>query len=156
MPNPNRFFHRLRSYDVAAEVDAALSNARASQMRPQDLPATPDPSRLQPPPDALVRVTPVADILALGDVGMTPISVDATNPVLVLQRPAGTRAYLLIQNQNAAGDLLVGFGVAPSTGLGLRIPAGGNGEWYDFVPQNDVWILGAVAVNTGVVIYCNK
>lgn len=49
-----------------------------------------------------------------------------------------TRRYLLVQN-NSAADLWLNFGMDAGLGIGVRILAGGSGEWYAAMFGDDVY-----------------
>ena len=73
---------------------------------------------------------------------------------LVLERPRGTRIYLLIQNQLpnlAANNIVVNFGAPARVTNGVLIPPGGNWLWDSRVAQNDVHVWAPAA---GIVTVC--
>lgn len=61
--------------------------------------------------------------------------------VVQLILPQAERSYLLIQNLDAAANLFVGFGLQPTTTVGLKIIPGTAFEPY-VVPSNDIFICG--------------
>lgn len=84
-----------------------------------------------------------------------PFLANATNAVEI--RPQEFRGYVLIVNQSAANQLLIGFGAAPGfTGLtplnGLLINAGGSYEPLA-VPSNSIWVVGSAANTPGYIVY---
>ena len=80
-------------------------------------------------------------------------------PVALIVIPANPRrAYVLIQNKDAASDLLVNFGQKPTAFNGVIIEPGGNYEFVGgsfggaFVPSDSVWVLGTAATQDGVLV----
>jgi hypothetical protein len=76
----------------------------------------------------------------------------------VLIRKAESRTYLIIQNTSVANTLIVAFGYAPqiiaggATGL-ILLANGGNYE-PSVIPQEDVWVVSAVAGTQWTLAVC--
>lgn len=62
----------------------------------------------------------------------------------VLLAANASRAYLLIQNNHATGNIWLGFGVAAVVGVGVKISAGGSYEPAGKVPINAINVVGDV------------
>lgn len=68
------------------------------------------------------------------------------------------RAYFLVQNNDGASDIFVNFGADASATNAIKVIAGGNllfdggGEGGSFVPQEDVYIIGAAGGEACVVM----
>lgn len=75
--------------------------------------------------------------------------------LLVLQQPATTRVFLLIQNNHATADLWVNYGQPAALNQGEKIVAGGNILLDAFVPQDEVNLFSVAAVPFAV-HYANK
>ncbi len=62
------------------------------------------------------------------------------------------RRYLLIQNNDASGDIFVNLtGAAATTGNGIKIAAGGSYECQGFAPTAAITAIGSIASNGNVV-----
>lgn len=62
------------------------------------------------------------------------------------------RRYLMIQNNDAAGDIFVTVdGTAATTAKGLKVPAGGALELAGFVPAGAINAIGSIANNANIV-----
>lgn len=62
------------------------------------------------------------------------------------------RRYLLIQNNDAAGDIYVRVdGTAATIGTGIKIAAGDSWEIQGFAPTGEVTAIGSIASNANVV-----
>jgi hypothetical protein len=62
-----------------------------------------------------------------------------------------SRRYLLIQNNDASGDIFVRLdGAAATTSNAVKIPAGGSYELQGFVPNGAIYAIGSIASNTNV------
>jgi hypothetical protein len=73
--------------------------------------------------------------------------------------PANSRrTYVLVQNKDAASDMLLSFGQKPTTFSSVIIIPRGNYELVGgsfggaFVPSNSVWVLGTAAAMDGVLV----
>lgn len=63
-----------------------------------------------------------------------------------------TRKYLLIQNNDAAGDIYVRVdGGVATIGTGVKIPPGGSWELSSVLPTGAVTAIGSIASNANVV-----
>ena len=63
------------------------------------------------------------------------------------------RSYLLIQNNDASGDIYVTLdGTAATTAKGIKIAAGGSLELADFLPTGQVNAIGNTAGNANTVL----
>lgn len=102
--------------------------------------------RYDKPPTGNVAITNVRGAFTNAQATVTNASstIDAANP---------TRSYLLIQNNDASGDIFVRLdGVAATTLTGVKIPAGGSYELTGFVPTGAITAIGSIASNANVVI----
>lgn len=62
------------------------------------------------------------------------------------------RRYLLIQNNDASGDVYVTLdGTAATTAKGIKIAAGGSYECQNFCPTGAINAIGSIASNANVV-----
>lgn len=98
------------------------------------------------PPNGQVTVTNTAGAFTNTQVTVTSSSttIDAANPA---------RRYLLIQNNDATGDIYVRLdGVAATLTTGVKIPAGGSYEVTGYVPTGAITAIGSIASNANVVI----
>ncbi len=78
--------------------------------------------------------------------------VTVTNASGQLLAANAARRYLLIQNNDAAGDVYVTLdGTAATTAKGIKIAAGGSYECQGFVPSGAVFAIGSIANNPNVV-----
>lgn len=69
-------------------------------------------------------------------------------------RPEEPRRYLLIQNNDTADNLLIGFGQGPTTVNGvLLLP----GQFYEplTIPQNEIILAAATNTVNGTLVYAN-
>ncbi len=79
-----------------------------------------------------------------------------TTPALILDNQP-TRGYLFVQNQDAASNIVVGFGQAPSVSgtvaNGLIIPP--NLGYYEplAVPTDELWIMSTAGTVAGFVLF---
>lgn len=82
-------------------------------------------------------------------IGVTAEQVLPANPL---------RAYIIVQNKNAASDMFINFGVQASANNSLIIIPRGNYELIgganggSFVPSDSLWVLGAVAGMQGIAL----
>lgn len=75
-----------------------------------------------------------------------------TNASAQMLAANAARRYLLIQNNDAAGDIYVRLdGTAATIGTGVKIPAGGSYELQGFVPTGAIFAIGSIASNANVV-----
>ena len=94
-----------------------------------------------------------------GSVAVTNISgafanaqATVTNASTQIKAANATRRYLLIQNNDAAGDIYVRLdGTAATIGTGVKIPAGGSYELQGFVPIGAITAIGSIASNANIV-----
>lgn len=64
-----------------------------------------------------------------------------------------SRRYLLIQNNDATGDIFVRLdGVAATLTNGVKIAAGGSYELTNYVPTGAITAIGSIASNANIVI----
>lgn len=64
-----------------------------------------------------------------------------------------TRRYLLIQNNDATGNIWVRIdGTAATTATGVKIPPGGSWEITGWLSENPVTMIGDIASNANVVV----
>lgn len=102
--------------------------------------------RYDKPPTGNVAVTNVNGAFTNAQVTVTNASttIDAASPL---------RRYLLIQNNDATGDIYVRLdGVAATLLTGVKIPAGGSYEITGYVPNGAITAIGSIASNANVVI----
>ena len=63
------------------------------------------------------------------------------------------RQYLLIQNNDATGDIYVRLdGTAATIGTGVKIAAGASYELQGYVPTGAVTAIGSIASNANIVL----
>ena len=74
-------------------------------------------------------------------------------PFLIREREK--RLYFLIQSTAAINSIFLGFDFVPSAGNGILLIAGAVFEPIQ-VPTNDIWVVGAGANTTGVIIYATE
>lgn len=99
--------------------------------------------------------TRIKDNFKYGD--FTPINVlVTTDPVFVLPRPQYVRVYLLVQNNNATGNLYLGFNSLSSPINGILVSANSFYEMENVVPQNDIFMVSDVVLGLNITLtYCN-
>lgn len=98
-------------------------------------------------------------------IGTVPVSVSnvsgaftnaqatVTNASAQIKAANSVRRYMLIQNNDATGDIYVRLdGTASTIGTGVKIPAGGSYELQGFVPTGAITAIGSIASNANVVI----
>lgn len=74
-----------------------------------------------------------------------------TNASAQLRAADATRRYLLIQNNDASGDIYVRLdGAAATVANGIKIPAGGSYELQGFVPTGAITAIGSLPSNANV------
>lgn len=70
-----------------------------------------------------------------------------------LKAANASRRYLLIQNNDAAGDVFIRVdGATATTANGLKIAAGGSLELATFVPTGAITAIGSIASNANVIV----
>lgn len=75
-----------------------------------------------------------------------------TNVSGQLRAANAARRYLLIQNNDAAGDVYVEVdGAAATVAAGVKIPPGGSYELAGFVPNGAINAIGSIASNANVI-----
>lgn len=85
-----------------------------------------------------------------------PFVIGLTSEQIVPANPL--RTYLLIQNKDAGADMFINFGQKANAFNGVIIIPRGNFEFVggaiggSFSPQDSVWLLGAVADMSGVLV----
>jgi len=85
-----------------------------------------------------------------------PFTIGLTSRQIVPANPL--RCYLLVQNKSAVSDMFINFGSKATTANGIIIIPRGNYEFTGgavggpFSPGNSVWVLGAVAAMSGVLV----
>ena len=83
----------------------------------------------------------------------TNAAATVTNASAQLKAANATRRYLLIQNNDASGDIYVRLdGTAATIGTGVKIPAGGSYELQGYVPTGAVTAIGSIASNANIVV----
>jgi len=83
-----------------------------------------------------------------------PVTLVAANAV-VLQQPATTRVFLMIQNLDAAADMWINFGANAAVNRGFKLGPGGIAFYDSFVPQDEINVFSVAAV-TYALHYANK
>lgn len=62
------------------------------------------------------------------------------------------RRYLLVQNNDAAGDIWIRLdGTAATAATGIKIPAGGSYECQGYAPTGAIMAIGSIASNANIV-----
>lgn len=75
-----------------------------------------------------------------------------TNASAQLLAANAARRYLLVQNNDAAGDIYITLdGTAATTAKGIKIPAGGSYECQGYCPSGEIFAIGSIANNANVV-----
>lgn len=87
-------------------------------------------------------------------VGASPANtqITVTNVSQQFLAANSSRQFLLIQNNDAAGDIFVRFGAASTLATGVKIAAGVTTLFDAVVPRNAVHIIGSIASNANCVI----
>jgi len=76
-----------------------------------------------------------------------------TNASAQLIAANANRQYLLIQNNDATGNIFITFGaVAATTALGVKIEAGGTYEMAAVVSTQEIRAIGDIASNAHIVV----
>lgn len=103
--------------------------------------------RYDTPPNGNVTVTNTS-----GSVTHTTKTVTNASAQLLAAKPG--RRYLLIQNNDAAGVLYIGFGAAAvAVGAGLKIGPGGSYTVdANYCPDNAIQAIGSIANNPNVIV----
>jgi hypothetical protein len=64
----------------------------------------------------------------------------------------GNRRYLLIQNNDASGDIYINLtGATANTASGIKIEAGGSYECQGFAPTAEIHAIGSIASNSNII-----
>lgn len=100
------------------------------------------------------------DTPPVGNVAVTNVSgaftntqATVTNASTTIDAASPARRYLLIQNNDATGDIYVRLdGGVATTLTGVKIPAGGSYELTGYVPTGAITAIGSIASNANVVI----
>lgn len=144
-------FARSRMYPV--EVPSELEIARFA--RPE-LPPLEEADPRQP--YQIPAPQSVRDELKYARFQAIPFSIGTASQKVLLAPPPDTRrVYLLIVNTSALNLLYVSFGQDATTVVGVPVMLNfGFWEFEMTVPQDDIYIVGAGAATTGVVVYSNK
>lgn len=101
--------------------------------------------RYDTPPNGQVTVTNTAG-------AFTQVQATVTNASAQLLAARSNRRYLLIQNNDATGDIFVRLdGAVATVGNGVRIAAGGSYEISGFAPTGAVVAIGNIASNANVI-----
>lgn len=74
-----------------------------------------------------------------------------TNASAQLVAANTARKYLLIQNNDATGTVVIGFGGAVTLTTGIKITPGGTYEMSDVQSTQAVFAIGSIASNTNIV-----
>jgi len=97
---------------------------------------------------ASVSVTTLTPTNAVGSNAQATV----TNVSAQLLAANAARKYLLIQNNDAAGDIFINFGAAATLLNGLKIQAGGSYELNCNVLTGAINAIGSIANNPNIVI----
>lgn len=104
--------------------------------------------RYDTPPNGNVTVTSLVPTRATG--ANSQKTVTNASAQLVAANPS--RAYLLIQNNDATGIVYVAFGAEATVANGVRIAPGGSYELNCNILTGQVNAIGSIASNTNVVV----
>lgn len=99
--------------------------------------------------------TPPVGNVAITNVNgaFTNVQATVTSASATIDAASPSRRYLLIQNNDASGDIFVRLdGGVATTLTGVKIPAGGSYELTGFVPTGAITAIGSIASNANVVI----
>lgn len=113
------------------------------------------PERLLQPPDLSVPPPRIVDGMKYGSFQNAALVIGTTSQ-LVLPQPATRRIYFLLQNTHPTQNLYIAFGTPASAGIGVKIIPGGNFEFNNAVPQDDVYLIADGLVTTAIMLYANK
>lgn len=105
----------------------------------------------------LDQLTFVADTMRYGDfshVSINALAAGSQNPIIT--RAPNKRIYLMIQNIDLVNQLFIGFGVVPSSKIGITLNAGGSIIFDAVVPQDDIFVAASVDGTLGLLTYCNQ
>lgn len=96
---------------------------------------------------------PTGGVVLNGEQGaFTQTQATVTNASGQLFAANASRRYLLVQNNDASGDVYVTLdGTEATTAKGIKIAAGGSLELAGFCPSGAVFAIGSVASNANVV-----
>lgn len=84
---------------------------------------------------------------------MTQATATVTNASGQLLAANAARRYLLIQNNDASGNIFVRLdGAAATTANGVKIAAGGSYEAQGYVPTGAITAIGSIASNANVIV----
>ena len=84
---------------------------------------------------------------------MTNVQATVTSASATLKAANANRRYLLIQNNDATGDIFVRLdGTAATLTTGVKSPAGGSYELQGFVPTGLITAIGSIASNANIVV----
>lgn len=100
------------------------------------------------------------DKAPVGNTTINTVASTFTNSQKTVTNASGTlvaananRRYLLIQNNDAAGDIFVRLdGVTATTATGVKIEAGGSYALETLVPNGAVTVIGSIASNANIVV----
>lgn len=103
--------------------------------------------------DVLYDTPPTGDVQVTNVNGaFTQSQKTVTNASAQLLAANAQRRYLLIQNNDASGDVYINLtGVAATTANGIKIAAGGSYECQGFAPTAAITAIGSIASNANVV-----
>lgn len=91
--------------------------------------------------------------VSLGNGAFTQAQKTVTNASAQLLAANGSRRYVLIQNNDASGDIYVTLdGSAATTAKGVKIAAGGSMELQGYVPNGAINAIGSIASNANIVV----
>jgi hypothetical protein len=100
------------------------------------------------------------DKAPVGNTTINNVASTFTNTQKTVTNASGTivaananRRYLLIQNNDASGDIYVRLdGVTATTETGLKIEAGASYELANLVPNGAITAIGSIASNANIVV----
>lgn len=100
--------------------------------------------------------TPPVGNVAITNVrgAFTNAQATVTNSTTTIKGANPSRNYLLIQNNDATGDIYVRLDSSGATvgTHGVKIPAGGSYELTGYVPTGSITAIGSIASNPNVVV----
>ena len=101
--------------------------------------------------DVAYDKTPTGDV-TLGTGAFTQAQKTVTNASGLVMAANASRRYLLIQNNDASGDIYITVdGSAATTAKGIKVPAGGALELSTYAPAGAVYAIGSIASNANIV-----
>lgn len=111
---------------------------------------------LRPPSPPASESININDPSKDGSITSIPLIVGVASQLILRASPT-KRNFLFIQNTHGTQTLFVTFGRDSNALIGLQIPPLLGAIGFDeFVPQDEVYLVGSGALTTGVCLYSNK